>query len=193
MRPSTGFRQVPTQEIADGSVPGGQDVAEPPQQAQMALFALNGLMDRCSDYKDTAKRQGIRRHSTRTIQALGKYIRRKGRGTLLFAEYEGIRLATSLMLQAGHWATYKYGGQRGVLREMMAPYLLHFEAMKLAKSRGFRWYDFYGISPPDKPGDRMAGVTEFKRKFGGLELQFVPAMDFVYDQEAYRAYRRKPS
>jgi lipid II:glycine glycyltransferase (peptidoglycan interpeptide bridge formation enzyme) len=72
----------------------------------------------------------------------------------------------------------------------MAPYLLHYEAMSAAKARGHRWYDFYGIAKDDDPDDRWAGFSAFKRKFGGCERNYVPALDFIFDQEAYAEYRR---
>jgi lipid II:glycine glycyltransferase (peptidoglycan interpeptide bridge formation enzyme) len=73
----------------------------------------------------------------------------------------------------------------------MAPYLLHFEAIRAAKARGHKWYDFYGIAPKDKPDDRWAGFSVFKRKFGGVELNFVPALDHVYDPDGYEQFRKR--
>ena len=63
--------------------------------------------------------------------------------------------------------------------------------MMTAKARGHRWYDFCGIAPADKPDDRWAGFSAFKRKFGGCERSYVPAMDFIYDRDAYEEYRRR--
>jgi lipid II:glycine glycyltransferase (peptidoglycan interpeptide bridge formation enzyme) len=101
-----------------------------------------------------------------------------------------MRLATALIIYFGDTATYKYGGSLQAHRNVMAPYLLHFEAMLTAKSRGHRWYDFYGIAKDDNPDDLWAGFSAFKRKFGGRERNYVPALDFVYDQLAYEDYRR---
>jgi len=56
-------------------------------------------------------------------------------GSLLFAEYHGQRLATALIIDHGEMASYKYGGSTQEHRSVMAPYLLHFEAMRAAKSR----------------------------------------------------------
>jgi lipid II:glycine glycyltransferase (peptidoglycan interpeptide bridge formation enzyme) len=72
----------------------------------------------------------------------------------------------------------------------MAPYLLHFEAMRRAKARGHRWYDFYGIAPHSQADHRWANISMFKRKFGGVELSFVPALDYIYNPASYEDYRR---
>ena len=111
----------------------------------------------------------------------------------MFAEHEGERLATALVVYFGDRATYLFGGSLPRRREVMAPYLLHFEAMRAARERGHRWYDLYGVSPADQPGHPWAGISAFKRKFGGLELCFVPALDLVYDDAGYGAYLRSKS
>ncbi len=114
-------------------------------------------------------------------------------GTLLFAELDGQRVATVMVVFFGDRATYFFGGSLPVHREAMAPYLLHFEAMLRAKALGFRWYDFYGIAPPTHPGHRWAQISVFKHKFGGEPLSFVPALDLIYDTQAYEAYRHRKS
>lgn len=77
-------------------------------------------------------------------------------------------------------ATYYYGGSRYSTRQLMAPYLLQWEAILEAKKRGMIQYDFLGIAPPGAKNHPWAGVTEFKKKFGGKELSFPPAFDIIY-------------
>ena len=80
----------------------------------------------------------------------------------------------------------------------MAPYLLHFEIMRRAKSMGYEWYDLWGIAPENEPDHPWQNISVFKRKFGGRELNLVPTLDYVYDPVAYNRYlatnvRKKPS
>ncbi len=148
-----------------------------------------GLADFMSLYKATTERQAIRRHSTDYFRNLTATLFPHGRGDIFFAEYRGERLATALNVYFGNTATYKYGGSLPVHRNVMAPYLLQFEAMLKAKSLGCQWYDFYGVSPKDMPDEPWADFSTFKRKFGGQELSFVPSLDYMYDADAYREYR----
>jgi lipid II:glycine glycyltransferase (peptidoglycan interpeptide bridge formation enzyme) len=46
-----------------------------------------------------------------------------------------------------------------------ASYFLHWQIIKLARSRGMKWYDLGGIDPEANPG-----VYAFKRGFGGQDL-----------------------
>jgi lipid II:glycine glycyltransferase (peptidoglycan interpeptide bridge formation enzyme) len=150
-----------------------------------------GMRDFLALYRLTFDRHGLRGHSEEYMANLAERVFPQGHGSIFFAEYGGERLATALVLYCGNTTTYKYGGSSTAHRNVMAPYLLHFEIMRKAKAAGFRWYDFYGISPPDKPDDRWASFSTFKRKFGGREMAFVPAQDHVYDPKAFGAYRRR--
>jgi lipid II:glycine glycyltransferase (peptidoglycan interpeptide bridge formation enzyme) len=153
--------------------------------------STQGLADFMRLYKETMRRQDIRRHSTDYFHNLAETLFPYGRGSILFAEYQAERLATAMIIYGGDTATYKYGGSLRCNRTVMAPYLLHFEAMLKAKSRGCKWYDWYGVSPPDQTVGQWQNFSAFKRKFGGRELSFVPALDLVYDSEAYQAFRNR--
>jgi len=152
-----------------------------------------GIADFLDLHDETVARQGLRGASASYFQALIPRLAAGRHGSLFFAEYQGTRLAMALVIYFGDRATYFFGGSRTTHRRVMAPYLLHFEAMLRAKALGHRWYDFYGVAPPDKPNHRWANISTFKRKFGGVELSFVPALDFIYDAPSYEDYRRSLS
>lgn len=83
-------------------------------------------------------------------------------------------------------ATYYYGGFSYEHRRLMAPYLLQWEALREAKRRGIKRYDFLGIAPDGEANHPWTGVTEFKKKFGGREVAYPPAFDIVYRPLLYR-------
>ena len=112
-----------------------------------------------------------------------------GRGSVFFAEYQGMRLATALVMYFGRTATYYQGGSRISNRNVMAPYLLHFEIMRRAKTLGYQCYDFFGITPEGEPRDGWTDISVFKRKFGGQELRLVPTLDYIYDSAAYEEWK----
>jgi lipid II:glycine glycyltransferase (peptidoglycan interpeptide bridge formation enzyme) len=111
------------------------------------------------------------------------------RGSLFFAEYEGVRLATALVIYFGPRATYFFGGSREIHRHVMAPYLLHFEVMCKAKALGHQWYDLWGIAPANEPDHPWKNFSIFKAKFGGEEVHLVPTLDYIYDPAAYAHYK----
>ncbi|MFH0834637.1 MAG: peptidoglycan bridge formation glycyltransferase FemA/FemB family protein [Patescibacteria group bacterium] len=85
---------------------------------------------------------------------------------LLVARKNGQPLAAILVTFAGDTATYYFGASDHEFRPLMAPYLLQFEAMKIAQKRGCHFYDFLGIAPENSKRHRLAGVSDFKKKFG---------------------------
>jgi lipid II:glycine glycyltransferase (peptidoglycan interpeptide bridge formation enzyme) len=152
-----------------------------------------GLADFWAIDDETVIRHGLDGMSARYYREMMKTLIAVDGVSIFFAKYQGAILAGALVIYFGDRATYYIGGSRLSHRRVMAPYLLHFEAMLKAKARGHRWYDFYGIAPQDKPNDPWANFSAFKRKFGGCEMNFVPALDFIYDPDAYQNYRRKKS
>jgi peptidoglycan pentaglycine glycine transferase (the first glycine) len=147
-----------------------------------------GLTDFLDIYCETAERQGLTPKPADYFQSLLAIFSARENGSLFFAEYQSKRLAAALVLYFGPRAIYFFGGSRTEHREVMAPYLLHFEIMRSARSRGHLWYDFWGIAPPDQPEHLWTDISVFKRKFGGVEVNLVPTLDYVYDPEAYRQY-----
>jgi peptidoglycan pentaglycine glycine transferase (the first glycine) len=111
------------------------------------------------------------------------------RGSIFFAEFQGVRIASALMVYFGRTTTYYHGGSRAVHRNVMAPYLLQFESMRRAKSLGCQCYDLFGVAPQDRPGDGWADISIFKRKFGGRELRLVPTLEYIYDADAYQEWK----
>ncbi len=142
-------------------------------------------------YLETFDRHRLAGEKTEYLRSLCASLRDGGNGSLFHASYRGQILSTALIVYCGDRATYLFGGSRAENRQVMSPYLLHFEAMLAAKSRGCTHYDFYGISPPLKTGHAWADITAFKRKFGGTELNFVRSLDFIFDRQGYDEYRNR--
>ena len=71
-------------------------------------------------------------------------------------------IASGLFYSFGGTAAYLHGGSDYESRALMAPYLLHWEAIKFFKKSGARFYDFWGVDE-----NRWPGVTRFKTRFGG--------------------------
>jgi lipid II:glycine glycyltransferase (peptidoglycan interpeptide bridge formation enzyme) len=111
-----------------------------------------------------------------------------GLGSIFFSEFQGRKIASALVVYFGHTAMYYYGGSRAEHRNVMAPYLLHFEIMRKAKALGCRYYDFGGVAPQSTLDNRWTDISIFKRKFGGREVHFVPTLEYIYDPAAYHEW-----
>ncbi|MFN0088515.1 MAG: lipid II:glycine glycyltransferase FemX [Blastocatellia bacterium] len=158
------------------------------QRHQVSVIEDNsrqGLADFLRIYKRTATRQGIRVKPPGYFRALVSMLLPLKQVSLYFAEYRGRRLAAALVVYFGRRATYFYGGSLVLHRRVMAPYLLHYEIMRRARSMGYESYDLWGIAPESPPDHPWRDISAFKRKFGGTELHLAPTLDYVYDPSAY--------
>lgn len=81
----------------------------------------------------------------------------------------------------------------------MPTYLLQWEAMRWAASRGCTVYDLWGIPDEDETvledqfsirEDGLWGVYRFKRGFGGQIRRSVGAWDRVYQPLLYKIYQQ---
>lgn len=103
---------------------------------------------------------------------------------LFFAEYQSQPLAGNLAVFFGDTATYIHGGSADEKRELMTPYALQWQTIKLAKQLGYKYYDFHGIDEVKWPG-----VTRFKMGFGGQVINYPGTFDLIYDNGWYNIYK----
>jgi len=149
-----------------------------------------GLFDFLHIYDAMADRQGLRPKPHSYFERMVDLLAAQGRGELFFAEHDGERIATALVVHFGPRATYFFGGSLHEHRNLMAPYLLHFEIMRRAKARGIESYDFWGVAPRTEPDHPWADISVFKRKFGGADVRLVPTLVLIFDPVAYEHYVR---
>ena len=152
-----------------------------------------GIADFLNIYEEMVARKKLHEWFRRAVvpdyfSTLISTLSASGRGSVFFAEYQGTRLATVLVVYFADTATYYYGGSRAIHRNVMAPYLLHFEIMRKAKALGCRYYDLLGVTPSGEPDNGWKDISVFKRKLGGRELRLVPTLEYVYDPVAYEEY-----
>jgi len=147
-----------------------------------------GLTDFLSIYQAMTERQELEPKPPDYFETLVNLLSSFQKGSVFFAEYQGARLAAAVVVYFGRRATYFFGGSLDQHRDVMAPYLLHFEIMRRAKAMGYDWYDLWGVAPASEPNHPWQNISVFKRKFGGTELTLVPTVDYVYDLAAYEQF-----
>lgn len=135
----------------------------------------------------TAKRQSIGIHPQRYYRQMIESLR--DMVEVAIADHDGQPLAAGLMIRFGQVMTYLHGASDHSQRELMAPYAMHWETMARARADGFLTYDFFGIAPADSINHKWAGITRFKKGFGGQTVTYPGGFNLVYDRTWYTAYR----
>lgn len=96
---------------------------------------------------------------------------------LFLASYEKKTLAAAIIIYFGDEVIYHHGAS--VPSKIPTSYLLQWEAIREAKNRGKKLYNFWGIAPEDKKNHPWRGITLFKKGFGGREINYIHAQDFA--------------
>ncbi|MDD2646543.1 MAG: peptidoglycan bridge formation glycyltransferase FemA/FemB family protein [Patescibacteria group bacterium] len=103
---------------------------------------------------------------------------------LLLAEYQSQILVANIVVFFGDTATYLHGASSNEHRNLMAPHLLQWETIRMAKHLGFRYYDFWGVDEKKWPG-----VTRFKKGFSEETVQYPGTYDFIFNPGQYKIYQ----
>ena len=104
---------------------------------------------------------------------------------LYIAKLNGEILAENFMIFYGNEASYHYGVSSELGTKYSGAPLLHMEAMRDARKRGIKRYNFWGIVDENDTKHRFYGVSVFKRGFGVEELKYLEARDLVLDKISY--------
>lgn len=123
----------------------------------------------------TYQRQGFRPHSRHYLQTQFETLAPKRIAELTFARYKGDTLAAAINFSYGDTVSYVHGAS--VRSDVPASYFLQWENIKEAKKDGYRYFDFWGISPTDDPKHSWYGYSLFKKGFGGYRVDYLGVWD----------------
>ncbi|MBI4992588.1 MAG: peptidoglycan bridge formation glycyltransferase FemA/FemB family protein [Candidatus Magasanikbacteria bacterium] len=119
-----------------------------------------------------------------------------------FGSAQGKPIAAILLAVFGDTVTYLHGVSGNEHRNLMSPYFLQWEGIKLGKKLGCQYYDFGGVAPDAKLGvttcfndfcwladHPWTGITRFKAGFGGERRDYPGAVDVVLSGWRYWIYK----
>ncbi|MBU1151563.1 peptidoglycan bridge formation glycyltransferase FemA/FemB family protein [Patescibacteria group bacterium] len=138
---------------------------------------------------ETTQRDKFSSHKKEVYRDMIDTLNLENRAALYLAEYEGEPIAGIIVTFYKDTAIYYYGASSNEHRNLMAPYLLQWQAIQEAKSRGLTNYDFLGIAPPNAKNHPWRGVTDFKEKFGGQHIAYTKPQEHPFQKLKYFAYR----
>lgn len=97
-------------------------------------------------------------------------------------------LASAFIIFYNKEAVYHYGVSTEANAKYPGSYACQKRAIDEAILRGCRYYNFWGIAPEGAKKHRFAGVSLFKRGFGGDEIPYVEAHDIPVTSKYYLTY-----
>ena len=134
---------------------------------------------------ETAKRQHFVPFGFNFLNEQFKVFFNEDKALLFTSTFENNILAQAFIIFYGTEAVYHYGVSTEDGRKYPGAYLLQWEAIKEAKKRGLKKYNFWGVAPENSKNHRFAGVSLFKRGFGGEDIQYLHAQDLIINNPKY--------
>ncbi len=139
-------------------------------------------------YFETCRRQGYRGHTHSYHRLLWNHLK-DSQSHVLIAFLDNTPLAAYELLLFKKRMYYLYGGSSLLHKNVMAPNLLMWEAIKLGKKYGAEVFDMWGSLPPGYPESHpWAGFTRFKEGYGTQFHHLMPSYDLVIHPLLYKIY-----
>jgi len=143
--------------------------------SRLAMF--NQLHDQ------TAQRHNFHRFSPHYIET-----EFKNHDSLLILGYlpDGRLDSAAIIIFYGSMAAYRHGASLNLNNKLPSSYLVQWSAIKEAKNRNCRHYNFWGIAPDNaSPHHPFFGLTHFKTGFGGQGINLQPSFDLPITKKYY--------
>lgn len=138
---------------------------------------------------DTTKRQGFYLHTKKYHRDLWKTLKETDMPHIILASYQGKVISAFMLFKIKDQLFYPYGSSLNIHRQVMAPTLLMWESVKLAKKLNCKKFDMWGCLGLDaKEGDNGFGFHRFKQGFGGDLFQYLGTYDLVIKPTLYYFY-----
>ena len=133
-------------------------------------------------YLETGKRNKFWIGPEKDMKLRYDIFKKAGSASLLFAYKNKELLAAALLLFWDNVAYYYHAASSSKNRKLMAPYLVLWESIKLAKNKGCGVFDLEGIYDSRIPSTKnWRGFTLFKKGFGGQEVEYIGSFTKFYN------------
>lgn len=144
-------------------------------------------------YEQTKDRHGFIPFHKSFIQSQAEIFGKENKMFFAIATYQGQDVAAAMLIHSGNTVFYYHGASTKLppperRAGVPAAQLLQWEAIKEAKRRGALRYNFWGIAPENEPKHPFAGITVFKKGFGGYAIDYMHAQDLPLNWKYWKLW-----
>lgn len=140
-------------------------------------------------YETTADRESFVPFSKQFIKYEYETFKKTGNALFFFGKIHPSKinrtglLASALIIFTESTAFYHQGAS--IHTKIPVTYLEQWEAIREAKKRGCRYYNFWGILQAGRTPKNWSGLTLFKQGFGGRQVDYLPTQDYILSPKYY--------
>jgi len=146
-------------------------------------------------YLETAKRHRFVVFSEKYLKTEFDIFSKDKEILLFLGKYKGEVVSGAIFIFWQDMCFYHHSGSLSKYNKIPVSYLLQWEAIKEARNRWCKTYNFWGIAPnienesdAQKSGHPWAGLSLFKMGFGGYKKEYVKTQDFVISSKYWLNY-----
>jgi len=137
-----------------------------------------------------AARTGIQPHSDKYFTIMANTLLPLGAATFHIARHNGKPVATALTFENERTRYYAHAANAESARKLQPSVYLVGHLIFDAKALGKQTFDYNGVAPPHAPKThKWAGFSQFKRSFGGQDVEYVGTWELPIKKARYQAYR----
>lgn len=149
-------------------------------------------------YEQTRTRHAFIPYAHEMLAAQLELFAERDRIFTVVARHDGRDVAAAILMHYGSTVFYYHGASVKLPSTVPAAQLVQWRALEEAKRRGATRYNFWGIARDDEPHHPFAGITTFKKGFGGSAIDYLHVQDLplaigywkLWAVEYYRKWRR---
>ena len=158
------------------------------QRHHFTPFSLDYLEKQFSSFlpDDQPIRQRVRLRLTRSPQGCPECT--EGQILIFLGKYKNEVVSSVVIVYWQNIGFYHHGASLSKYNKIPVSYLLQWEAIKEAKNRECQRYNFWGITPDDNKNHPWAGLSLFKKGFGGHRKDYVQTQDLPLSKIYYLTF-----
>lgn len=111
--------------------------------------------------------------------------------TLYIAELASSKtpIAATLVYDSPDTRFYAHSASDYEHRKLTAGSIILIQSILDAKNKGLKFYDFWGITTSTDKNHPWYGFTQYKKSFGGFEVNYAGTYDIILHPTKYRTYQ----
>lgn len=140
--------------------------------------------------REVTDRTGMHAHSDRYLRTQAEALVPSGDAKIFLVELEGEELpvAASLIYDDTERRYYGHAAADTAHRKLSPGVILVTAMMESAQEAGLSEFDLYGVVPPEVTDHAWSGFSDFKRSFGGSQVDFSGAWERPVKPVSYAVY-----
>lgn len=128
-------------------------------------------------YIDTAKRQGFVPFSKKFLEEEVAHLSMERNVEIFLSFFDGKVISGGVFVYWNGIGFYHHGASDSNYAKYSPAYPLLWEAIKEAKSRGCKIFNFWGVVEDDEQSHPWRGLSQFKKGYGGAAKRYVFTQD----------------